>query len=213
MPNFYKYCLAAAVLCFLLQFGGCYSRVNGPSTPVPKAVTPIPSSFAPRRLTVEMIEYYEVTTSKLLELRYYLENTLILRHVRHAGSSTVTAGRELELKRRIDQDEIVFEHMAPGNAVQMRQSVVPFYRFPFVKLVHLISVRFENNRRYSLEFEPNFRGEYVLRKSFWCKKVDYEDREFSSLPSGVENYLLVDARFIDKVNPRSRPVSGIRSDR
>lgn len=212
MPNFYKYCLAAAVLCFLLQSLGCYRKFYESATPTINVVEPSQSPTL-RRLTVDMIEYYHVTTPKLWKLRYYLENTLILQHVRHAGSSTVTASRGLILNRRINQDEIVFNNMSPGSAVQIRQSVVPFYRFPFVRLVYRISVQFERDRRYSLEFEPNFCGEYVLRKTFWCEKVNYEDRMFSSLLSGIDNYLMVDANAIDEVNHRRRIVSGIRSDR
>lgn len=86
---------------------------------------------------------------------------------------------------------------------------MPFYRFPFLKLVHLISVRFENNRRYALEFEPNFRGELVLRKSFWCEKVKYEDCLFSSLLSGIDNHLMVDANAVAESNQRRHIASGI----
>ncbi len=212
MPNLSKCCVAAAVLCFLLQSLGCYPEVYEPATPTVREVEP-PQSPTLRRLTVDMIEYYHVTTPKLWKLKYYLENTLILQHVRHAGSSTVTASRGLILKRRISQDEIVFDNLSPGSAIQIRQSVVPFYRFPFVRLVYLISVQFERDRRYSLEFEPSLCGEYVLRKTFWCEKVNYQDRMFSSLVSGIDNYLMVDASAIDEVNHRRRTVSGMQSER
>ncbi|MCG3153771.1 MAG: hypothetical protein DKINENOH_00361 [bacterium] len=217
MPNFYKYCLAAAVLCFLLQSLGCYP---GKHIYLEKKVY-VASLFTPRRLTVDMIEYYKIGRQDLLRLEYFLENTLILQHVSHSGSSTVTVNRELELKRIIDQYEIVFQHNSRGAGIQIDEERFFFYRYPFIALAYVISVQFEpevsknseRKMRYWLEFAPNRRGEYRVRKAFWSDQVDYEDRTFTSLLSGVENYLIVDVHSIDEVNHRRRIVSGIRSDR
>lgn len=166
-----------------------------------------PQKHTPQRLTLDMIREFKISERKLWRLRYYIENTLILQRVTHSGSSFVTLNRELDLKRTINQDEIVFEHMASGFAFAIRQE----WRFKNLKLVDVIWVQFENHKNYSLMFAPNFCGEYVLEKVCWTNAVNYGGRSYQSLLVNVNNFLLVDTHLLEDVNHSRRIVAGIKS--
>ncbi|RIK52564.1 hypothetical protein DCC62_32855 [candidate division KSB1 bacterium] len=134
-----------------------------------------------------MIEYFKINRVELLKLKFYLENALILQEVCHVGKSSVTAEGELDLKRIIVQDEIVFKHMTEGRAVEVRDCAPFWRRDP----IFVIWVEFEApdsanpslTKIFSLKFTPNFCGEYEVDKTFWTNKVSYQGRWYQSLLS------------------------------
>lgn len=175
----------------------------------------VPQKYTPKRLTREMIEYFKINREELLKLKFYLENALILQEVDHVGKSSVTADGELDLKRIIVQDEIVFKHMTAGRAVEVRD-YGPFWR---QNPVFVIWVEFNDltksatspPKSYSLKFVPNIFGEYEVDKTFWTNKVSYQGRRYQSLLSGVDNFLLVDTHLLEEIIHRRRIVAGIKS--
>lgn len=169
----------------------------------------VPQKYTPKRLTREMIAYFKINREELLKLRFYLENALILQEVDHVGKSSITADGELDLKRIIVQDEIVFKHMTAGRAVEVRD-YGPFWR---ENPVFVIWVEFEapDGSNPSLKFTPNFCGEYEVDKTFWTNKVCYQGRWYQSLLSGVDNFLLVDTHLLEEIIHRRRIVAGFKS--
>lgn len=175
----------------------------------------VPQKYTPKRLTREMIEYFKINREELLKLKFYLENALILQEVDHVGKSSVTADGELDLKRIIVQDEIVFKHMTAGRAVEVRD-YGPFWR---QNPVFVIWVEFNDSTKsatsppksYSLKFVPNIFGEYEVDKTFWTNKVSYQGRRYQSLLSGVDNFLLVDTHLLEEIIHRRRIMAGIKS--
>ncbi len=175
----------------------------------------VPQKYTPKRLTRKMIEYFKINREELLKLNFYLENALILQEVGHVGKSSVTANGELDLKRIIVQDEIVFKHMTAGRAVEVRD-YGPFWR---QNPIFVIWVEFNDSpknaasppKSFSLKFAPNIWGEYEVDKTFWTNKVSYQGRRYQSLLSGVDNFLLVDTDLFEEIIHRRRVVTGIKS--
>lgn len=175
----------------------------------------VPQKYTPKRLTREMIQYFKINREELLKLKFYLENALILQEVDHVGKSSVTADGELDLKRIIVQDEIVFKHMTAGHAVEV-QDYGPFWRR---NPIFVIWVEFNDSTKnaasppksFSLKFVPNIFGEYEVDKTFWTNKVSYQGRLYQSLLSGVDNFLLVDTHLLEDIIHRRRIVAGIKS--
>lgn len=205
--------IAAAILfactcgCYQTQY--VYRQVDR------QVVVPQTQTHTPKRLTREMIEYFKINRVELLKLKFYLENALILQEVCHVGKSSVTAEGELDLKRIIVQDEIVFKHMTEGRAVDVRDCA-PFWRR---EPIFVIWVEFNDSiknatsppKSFSLKFVPNIFGEYEVDKTFWTNKVSYQGRWYQSLLSGVDNFLLVDAHLFEEIIHRRRIVAGIKS--
>lgn len=204
--------IAAAILfactcgCYQTQY--VYRQVER------QVVVPQTQTHTPKRLTREMIEYFKINRVELLKLKFYLENALILQEVCHVGKSSVTAEGELDLKRIIVQDEIVFKHMTEGRAVEVRDCAPFWRRDP----IFVIWVEFEApdsanpslTKIFSLKFTPNFCGEYEVDKTFWTNKVSYQGRWYQSLLSGVDNFLLVDTDLLEEIIHRRRIVTGIK---
>lgn len=207
--------IAAAILfactcgCYPTQY--VYRQVER------QVVVPQTQTHTPKRLTREMIQYFKINREELLKLKFYLENALILQEVCHVGKSSVTAEGELDLKRIIVQDEIVFKHMTEGRAVEVRD-YGPFWR---QNPIFVIWVEFNDSAKnatsppksFSLKFVPNIWGEYEVDKTPWTNKVSYQGRRYQSLLSGVDNFLLVDTHLFEEIIHRRRIVAGIKSGR
>jgi len=163
--------------------------------------------YRPQRLTLELIKEFHLTSDDLYRLNYFIENALLLHLVQHSGSNQVTQNGEVDLKRKIDEEEIVFEHMAPGTA-QTIWTLSPFNYFGY--RAYRISVQFERWPNQSLIFEPNIWGEYVVKESWWSwgNHIVYEDRSYSRSLPDLENYLLIDTRLLEDIKHRRRVVPG-----
>lgn len=175
----------------------------------------VPQTHTPQRLTCDMIQYFGISREELRGLEFRLENALILQEVRHAGESTVTRNRKLDLKRTVVQDEIVFPHFIWGRPIGVQYDWSLWCREP----TFAIWVQFEAPestnpsliKKLTLKFTPNFCGEYELDKTFWTSKVCYQGRWYQSLLSGVDNFLLVDTHLLEEIIHRRRIVAGIKS--
>ncbi len=200
-------CLSA--LCLILSSWSCYYRYAPERVPVYRdAPAGMRSPSSLQRLTLDLIEEFNISPQSLQNLRYYLENGLVLYQAASHGSSAITANGELVLRRQTRQNEIVFQHLARGRAVSLHEE----FQFSRFRSVYKISVHFAESsphyqvapKYYALTFAPNLNGEYVLEKSFWGNTVLFGGYEYTISEAQAENFLLINVNLQDDYTPTRR---------
>lgn len=201
--------LRLGTFCLIFSSWSCYYGYAPPRVRYyddPRSVTSTP--YAPQRLTLDLIDQFNISPHSLQNLHYYLENGLVLYQAASHGSSAITANGELVLRRQTRQNEIVFQHLARGRAVSLHEE----FQFSRFRSVYKISVYFAESspyyrvapKYYALTFAPNLHGEYVLEKSFWSNTVLFGGYEYTISEAQAENFLLVDVHLQDDYTPTRR---------
>lgn len=198
-----------SALCLILSNWSCYygyapQRVRYYDEPRPVTSRP----YAPQRLTLDLIDQFNISPLSLQNLNYYLENGLVLYQSASHGVSAVTPSGELVLRRQTRQNEIVFQHLARGRIVSLQEE----FQFSSFRSVYKISVYFAESspyyrvspKYYALTFAPNLHGEYVLEKSFWGNTVTFGGYEYTVSEAQTENFLLVEVNLQDDYTPTRR---------
>lgn len=201
--------LRLSALCLIFSNWSCYYGYAPQRVPVYRdAPVGMRSPSSLQRLTLDLIEEFNISPQSLQNLHYYLENGLVLYQAASHGSSAITANGELVLRRQTRQNEIVFQHLARGRTVSLQEEF-QFFRF---RSVYKISVYFAESspyyrvspRYYALTFAPNSHGEYVLEKSFWGNTVSFGGYEYTISEAQAENFLLVEVHLQDNYTPTRR---------
>ena len=201
--------LYLGAFCLFLSNWSC-SYGNAPERITIYRDSPVVKSSpsSPQRLTLDLIDEFNISPQSLQNLRYYLENGLVLSQTASHRSSASTASGELVLRRQTRQNEIVFQHLARGKVVALREA----FQFFRLRNVYKISVYFAESpssytvspKQYALTFAPNLRGEYVLEKNFWGNTVSFGGYDYTISEAQAENFLLVEVHLQDNYTPTRR---------
>ena len=197
------------IICIVVLTCGCYYESTQRTTIVKdNGGAPSNSSYVPNRLTVSLIDEFNISAENLHRLKYYLENGLTLRRAYTQSGSAVTSQNALDLSRHTTSHDVVFEHQASGKALRIWKE----FQLSHFGNVYKIQVGFydRNGQRWALTFSPNLHGEYVVDKSLWFNTVEYNGVCFEVLNPQIENYLSVDAQLHDRQTPSQKVIPAKR---